>query len=104
MHQQEAALENIVGKGEIARYEQFLLFPQSSLLNQIIASPFIHNFCIISLFASEFGEPKIGISGKGLRDAVMLLDPCCSRPDQLHQSSHKLLKPYKTGCTYSLKN
>ena len=27
-HQQQTALENIVGKGEIARNEQFLLFPQ----------------------------------------------------------------------------
>ena len=27
-HQQQTAFENIVGKGEIARNEQFLLFPQ----------------------------------------------------------------------------
>ena len=26
-HQQETAFENIVGKGEIARNKQFLLFP-----------------------------------------------------------------------------
>ena len=37
MHQQQAAFENIVGKGEIV------------------------------LFAGEFEEPKIGISGKGLK-------------------------------------
>ena len=36
MHQQQIAFENIVGKEEIARNEQFLLFPQCLLLNQII--------------------------------------------------------------------
>ena len=55
-----------MGKGEITRNEQFLLFPECFLLNQIIVSPFIHIFDIISLFAAELGEPKIGISGKGL--------------------------------------
>ena len=44
MHQQQTAFENIVEKGEIARDEQFLLFPQSFLLNQIIVSPFVHIF------------------------------------------------------------
>ena len=68
MHQQQTAFENIVGKGEIARNEQFLLFPQCFLINQIIVSPFVHIFDIISLFAAEFEEPKIGVSGKGLRD------------------------------------
>ena len=56
-----------MGKGEIARYEQFLLFPRCFLLNQIIESPFVHIVDIISLFAAESEEPKIGISGKGLR-------------------------------------
>ena len=59
--------ENIVGKGEIARNEQFLLFPLCFLLNQISVSPFVNIFGIIYLFAAEFEEPKIGISGKGLR-------------------------------------
>ena len=54
-------------KGEIARNEQFLLFPQCFLLKQIIVSPFVHIFAIISLFAAELEEPKIGISGKGLK-------------------------------------
>ena len=58
--------ENIVGKGEIARNEQFLLFPQCFLLNQIIVSPVVHIFDIISLFATELEEPKIGMSCKGL--------------------------------------
>ena len=56
MHQQQRAFENIVGKGEIARNEQFLLFPLCFLLNQIIVSP----FAIISLFAAKIEEPKIG--------------------------------------------
>ena len=62
-HQKQTAFENIVGKEEIARNEQFLLFPQSFLLNQIIVSPFVHTFDIISLLAAEFEEPKIGVSG-----------------------------------------
>ena len=66
MHQEQASLENIVGKREIAGNEQFLLFPKCFLLNQIIVSPFVHIFDIISLFAAELEEPKIGISGKEL--------------------------------------
>ena len=64
MYKQETAFQNIVRKGEIARKEQFLLFPQCFPLNQIIAS-LLSIFHIISLFAAEFDEPKIGISGKG---------------------------------------
>ena len=41
-HQQQTGFENIVGKEEIARNEQFLLFPQCFLLNQIIVPPFVH--------------------------------------------------------------
>ena len=67
-NQQQTAFENIVGKGEIARNEQFLLFPQSFQLNQITVSPFVHIFDIISLFAVDLEEPKIGISGKGLKN------------------------------------
>ena len=48
-HQQQTAFENIVGKGEIGHNKQFLLFPQCFLLNQIIVSPFVHIFDIISL-------------------------------------------------------
>ena len=68
MHQQQTAFENIVGKGEIACNEQFLLFPKSFLLNQLTVSPFVHIFDIISLFFSvEFEEPRIGIyKAKGL--------------------------------------
>ena len=56
-----------VGKGEIAIKKQFLHFPQCFLLNQIIVSPFVHIFDIISLVAFELEESKIGISGKGLK-------------------------------------
>ena len=54
-------------KGEIARNEQFLLFPQCFLLNQIIISLFVHMFNILTLFPAELEESKIGISGKRLR-------------------------------------
>ena len=61
MHQKQTAFENIVGKEEIARNERFLLFPQCFLLNQKIVSPFVKMFDIISLFAAELEEPKIGM-------------------------------------------
>ena len=61
MHQQHTAFENIVGKEEIARNEQFLLFPQCFQLNQKISSQFVNIFDITSLFAAELVEPKIGM-------------------------------------------
>ena len=60
-HQQQSAFENIVGKGEIARNEQFLLFPQCFLPKQITVSPFVHIVGIISLFAAELEEARIAI-------------------------------------------
>ena len=68
MHKQQMAFENIVGKGEIARNEQYLLYPQCFLLHQITVYPFFYIFDIIhaSLLAAELEMPKIGISGKGL--------------------------------------
>ena len=62
--------ENIVGKGEIAHNEQFLLIPQCFLLNPMIESPVIHNFDIMSLFAAEFEDLETGISGKRLIKSV----------------------------------
>ena len=53
-------------KEEIARNEQFLLFPQCFLLDQKIVPPFVNIYDIISLFAAELEEPKIGMWGKGL--------------------------------------
>ena len=61
MHQQQIAFENIVGKEEIARNEQFLLFPQCFLLDLKIVSPFVNVFHIIPLFAAELGEAKTGM-------------------------------------------
>ena len=58
-----------MGKGEIFRNKQFLLFPQSFQLNQIIVYPFVHIFDIIFFFAAKLEELKTGISGKGLRVA-----------------------------------
>ena len=66
MHQQQTAFKSLVRKEEIARNEQFFLFPQCFLLNQKIVSPFVNIYDFISLFAAEMEEPKIGISGKGL--------------------------------------
>ena len=61
MNQQQTSFENIVEKKEIARNEQFLLFPQCFLLNQKIVSPFVNIYDIISLFAAEMEEPEIGM-------------------------------------------
>ena len=55
-----------MGKEEIARNEQFLLFPQCFLLNQKIISLFVYICDIIPLFAAEMEEPKVGISGERL--------------------------------------
>ena len=72
MHRQQTAFANIVGKGGIARNEQFLLFLQCFLHNQTIVSPFVHIFDIISLFAAEFEKPKICLPGKGFSIYVHL--------------------------------
>ena len=81
-HQQQAACENIVGKGEIACNKQFLLFTQCFLPNQIILSPTMFstqsnnsisiNIVAIFLFAAELEEPKIGISLKWLTTGSFL--------------------------------
>ena len=57
-----------MGKGEIARDEQFLLFPTMFSTQSDNLSPFVHIFDIISLlFAAEFEKPKIGISYEKLK-------------------------------------
>ena len=67
MQRKQAAFESIVGNGEIAHKEQFLLFPQCFLLMQSDnCVPFVHIFHIISLLDAELEEPKIGKCGKGL--------------------------------------
>ena len=60
MHQKQTAFENIVGKEEVA-CNKLLLFRQCFLLNQKIVSPFVNIYEIISLFAAELEEPKIGM-------------------------------------------
>ena len=92
MHQQQTALENIVGKGEIARIEQFLLFPQCFQLNQIIVYPLVCIFDIVSLFAAELEEPKAGISGKALT-------PFFRRANQLFQDYHFISLSFFHGLT-----
>ena len=78
-HQQQTAYENIVGKEKIACNEQFLLFPQCFLLDQKIVSPFVNTSDIISLFADELEEPKIGIRGKGLTLTNLKFNLLCSK-------------------------
>ena len=68
-HQQQTAFEIIVGKEEIARNEQFLLFPQCLLLNQIIVL-YLSIFLTLFLFVAALEESKIGISGKGLKRGI----------------------------------
>ena len=80
MHQQQTPFENIVEKGDIAHKEQVLLFPQCFLLYKITVYSFVHVFDIVSLFAAELEEPKIGISGKGLRLTVTKLTLSKTRP------------------------
>ena len=48
-----------MGKEEIARDEQFLLFPECFLFSQKIVSPFVNIYGIISSFAAESEELKI---------------------------------------------
>ena len=69
-HQQQTASENIVGKEEIARNEQFLLFPQCFLLNQILVAHLSIFLTSLLLFAAELEEPKIGTRGKGLTSMI----------------------------------
>ena len=60
MHQQQTAFENIVGKEEIACNElssNRKLYPHLSI--------FLTSYL---LFATEFEEPKISISGKDLKE------------------------------------
>ena len=60
MHQQQTAFENIVGKEETARKEQFLLFPSMFSTLSENFNPICQHFCVISLFAAELEELKIG--------------------------------------------
>ena len=59
-------------KEEIARNEQFFLFPEYFLISQKIVSLFVNIFDIISLFAAQLEEPKICMWGKGLTTSLRL--------------------------------
>ena len=67
-------MSNCLPKGQLTLYsidtstnekEQFLLLPQCFLLNQIFVATLVHISVIISLFAAELEEPKIGKCVKG---------------------------------------
>ena len=76
-HQQQTALEIIVGKGEIDHSEQFLLFPQCFLFNQKIVSPFAHIFDFIQW------KPIITRSSGSIdqtRDIPLYVPPLPRRP------------------------
>ena len=87
-----------MGKGEIARIEQFLLFPPCFLLDQIIVSPFVHIFDIISLFAAEFEDPKISISGKGLITEILFKTALYYINDSNLQKTPRGLAPLNWRC------
>ena len=54
-------------KEKVLVTSSFLPFPQYFQLSQIIVSPFVPIFDIISLFVALLEEPKLSIWGKGLR-------------------------------------
>ena len=58
-------LKTLWEKKKLLVTSNFFFFPQCFLLNQKIVSPFINIFDIISLFAAEMEEPKLGIEVKG---------------------------------------
>ena len=70
MHLHLTAFENIVGKEEIAHYEQISSFPTIFSTQSENSILFVNMFDIISLFAAELAEPKIGMLGKGLTDIL----------------------------------
>ena len=76
MDQHQTAFENNVEKEKLLIMSDFSFSHNVFLLNQIIVSPFVHIFDIISLFAAELEEPKIGISGKELKELEESMDRC----------------------------
>ena len=47
-------------------------FPTMFLIKQIIVSPFVHLFAVISLFSTKLEKPKIGISGKDFKSKTVI--------------------------------
>ena len=62
---QHKSNENTMGKGEIARNEQFLLFPQCSSTHLENSLPFSSNLKLSSAISFSLVESKICRSGKG---------------------------------------
>ena len=58
-HQHWTAFENIVGKGEFARNEHFLLFAHCSI--RYLYPHFGHIFDNHTFIATELEDPKVGI-------------------------------------------
>ena len=69
MHPKQTAFENITRKQEIAHNEHFFSFPTMFSTQSENCIPISQYFDIVSLFAAEVEEPKIGTSGKGLNKA-----------------------------------
>ena len=57
-------LKTLWGKGEIARDEQFLLFPHCFLRKKIIVSPFVHNSYLYLLLNLKSLKLAYGVKGK----------------------------------------
>ena len=63
---QYKSFENTVGKGEIARDKQYLLFPQCFLPVWITFGHFQYNLQLLSACSFSLEESKIRSLGKGL--------------------------------------
>ena len=64
------SIENTVGKGEIARYEQFLLFPLCFLFGEL-SSIFIKSEIVVCKLL-QFGRVQILSFGKKLKGIVSI--------------------------------
>ena len=62
---QYKSFENTVGKGEIARNEQFLLFPQCFSTHLESFLPFFSNLKLLSAISFSMEESKICRLGEG---------------------------------------
>ena len=70
MHQQQNFFKNIMGKGETATSQAISPFPTMFSTQSDISIPIRPYFDIISLVAFELEEPKVSISGKGLKKMI----------------------------------
>ena len=65
MHQQKTASENIVGKEEIARNKQFLLFPQCCQLSEITVAHLSMFLTSCFYLLLNWKSPKLAYEVKG---------------------------------------